>query len=359
MKIPFASKTLDTLPEGTHYDTKCPGLVLNVTKTSRRFGIYIHDPNTQKPKRVALGPWPVFSIDMARDKARELIYAIKRGEQEKPKAKVTLGDLADNYEKALKATGAKDPAAHNRTIDAGCPEWRNRAADSITRAEVEQRHNEIATNPKRGPMAAGRFVKTFRTIYRHADMDCPAARVRIAVSSPRARVADKDEMAAIKAELEKQDPFWRDYFMLLILTGARKSNVAGMRFEDVKAGTWIIPGTESKTGEAIKLPLVPEAVAIIERRRELQGAGFVFPSSGRAGRIDHTWEKWDEIRRAAGAPDLTQHDLRRTLISRLAEAGVSPAVAAKAAGHKSVVTTLKIYTVVRQDQVLDALNKIG
>jgi hypothetical protein len=42
----------------------------------------------------------------------------------------------------------------------------------------------------------------------------------------------------------------------------------------------------------------------------------------------------------------------------LAEAGVNPAIAAKAAGHRNVITTLKVYTSVRQDQVLDALNLI-
>jgi integrase len=201
-------------------------------------------------------------------------------------------------------------------------------------------------------------VKTLRTIYRNADMDSPGTRVRIAASRPRARVADKDELTAIKAELEKQDPYWRDYFMLSILTGARRSNVASMRFEDVRGASWTIPATDAKMGEPITLPLVDEAVAIIEARRAIQETGFLFPSNGRYGYVTHTWEKWDEIRKAAGCPDVRQHDLRRTLISRLAEAGVNPAIAAKAAGHRNVITTLKVYTSVRQDQVLDALNLI-
>ncbi len=40
MKVVFNKVTVESLPEGTHYDTKVPGLVLNVTKNSRRFGIY-------------------------------------------------------------------------------------------------------------------------------------------------------------------------------------------------------------------------------------------------------------------------------------------------------------------------------
>ena len=112
-------------------------------------------------------------------------------------------------------------------------------------------------------------------------------------------------------------------------------------------------------GLAIVLPLVPEAVQIIERRKaELGGKGFVFPSDASKGRVTHTWEKWDEIRRAAGAPDLTQHDLRRTFISKLAEAGVHPSVAAKLAGHRNITTTLKHYTAVNERMMREALAKI-
>lgn len=362
MKVVFNKQSVESLPVGTHHDTKQPGLVLNVTETSRRFGIYVWNPNANGPKkgapvRAAIGPWPAFTVEAAREKARDMIHAIKRGEQEKPRAKKTLGDLGDDHEDRLKAKGAKDPGHPNWVLDEGCPDWRNRAADSITDEEVEKRHNEIAA--ARGPSAAARFVKTLRTVYRKSKVPCPAVNTDIATPIPRAIVADRDQLTAIRAELDKQDPYWRDYFLLSILTGARRSNVAGMRFEDVRSGTWTIPGTESKTGDAIKLPLVPEAIDIIERRREVQKTGFVFPSNGRSGHLTHTWEKWNEVRSAAGCPGVTQHDLRRTLISRLAEAGVNPAIAAKAAGHKNVATTLAIYTFVRQDQVLEALKKLG
>jgi integrase len=343
---------------GSYYDEKQPGLVLTVTpKGAKNWSVYRWDRTAKRPVSKTIGPWPSYNVEQARREAAELVRSIDRGELTKPKGRDTLGDLADRYELSLKATGAKDPAANSRVVDLGCLDWRSRAADGIARQEVEQRHNEIAA--KRGVAAAARFVKSLRTIYRHADLDCPAARVRIAIQRPRARVANKDELSAIRAELERQEPYWRDYFLLSILTGARRGNVQAMRFDQVQGNTWTIPPESAKMGEAIVLPLVPEAVEIIERRRNELGSGFVFPATTRDGHLTHTWEKWDAIRKAAGCPDVRQHDLRRTLISRLAEAGVNPAVAAKAAGHRSVVTTLRVYTVVRQDQVLEALNKIS
>lgn len=354
MKVVFNKVTVESLPEGTHYDTKVPGLVLNVTKNSRRFGIYKWAGNG--PVRKSIGPWPAWTVELARVEARKLIHALDRGDQPEKRSGPKLSKIIDNYEQALKSTGAKHPDHYSVVMLRCCPDWFNRAADSITRQMVEDHHAKIAA--ERGPHSAAQWVKAFRAIYRHADIDCPAARTRIKAPMPRARVASHSEMAAIKTELAKTDPYWRDYFMLSILTGARRDNVASMRFEDVADGSWSIPATESKTHEAIRLPLVPEAIEIIEARRRTLGTGYVFPSDGDLGRLSSTWERWDAIRKAAGCPDLTQHDLRRTMISRLAENGVNPAVAAKAAGHRSVVTTLKTYTVVRQDQVLDALKGI-
>lgn len=371
MKLLFNKSNLDGLNEpGTHHDTKLPGLVINVTKNSKRFGVYRWNPIRKRPERVAIGAWPAWTVEAARRRAQEIIVAMDRGEavNQAPDA-TTLGDLTDRYELALKATGARLFHYVSDIIRLGSNDWRNRAAASITREMVEKRHKEIVDNKDRGVYPAMRWVKAINSVYRHADLPSPAAKVRVTSFKPRARVASADEMARLRAVLEKTDPLWRDFFLISILTGVRRGNIQSMRFEDVmverdakgkiKGATWTIPATDAKMGEPITLPLVPEAIEIIEARRAVQRHGYVFPSDrSKTGYIAQTWDQWDEIRKEAKITGLTQHDLRRTLISRLAEAGVNPAVAAKAAGHRSVVTTLKTYTVVRQDQVLDALNQL-
>lgn len=356
MKFSFNQQSVVSAAIGTHRDTKLPGLVLNVTANSRRFGVYKWSPAEQKPVRISIGPWPAWTVELARSKARELIHAMDRGELTATPAPIKLGALTDRYELALKATGAKGYTYASDVIRTACEDWRGRDATTITREHIEERHNSLAAG--RGPFAAAKFIKVLKVIYKHADLVCPATKVRVKAGRPRSRVATVEEMARVREVLAKTDPYWRDYFMLSILTGARRDNVASMRFEDVANGVWIIPAVDAKLGDPIQLPLVPEAIQIIEARRAVQGSGYVFPSNGTLGRLSSTYERWDGIRKAAGCPDLTQHDLRRTMISRLAEAGVNPAVAAKAAGHRSVVTTLKTYTVVRQDQVLKALNEI-
>src|SRR5208283_583196 len=74
---------------------------------------------------------------------------------------------------------------------------------------------------------------------------------------------------------------FRDYFLLALLTGARRNNVVAVRWADLdlERGEWLIPRT--KNGEPQRVPLVPEAVLILLARQEAaaDGARFVFPAS--------------------------------------------------------------------------------
>lgn len=342
---------------GTYYDEKQQGLVLYVSpQGAKSWGVYKWHPVLKRPISKSVGKWPAYTTEAARLKAREIVHALDRGELDEPKRKETLGDLDDRYALALKATGARLYNYISDVIRLGAEDWRKRPADSITRAMIEERHNLISAT--RGANAAMKFVKGLNTIYKHADMPSPAAKVRVARFQPRDRVASPSELEALQAEIDRRPPLWRDYFNLVILTGARRSNVASMRFEDVRDGVWTIPGDQAKKKKAIVLPLVPEAAAIIEARRAVQRTGYVFPTRSAKGYVAQPWEQWDEIRKAAGVAGITIHDMRRTLLSRMANAGINPAIAAAAAGHSDIKTTLRVYSVVTQASVLEALRKV-
>lgn len=57
-------------------------------------------------------------------------------------------------------------------------------------------------------------------------------------------------------------------------------------------------------------------------------------------------------------PNISSHALRRSFITRCAEAGVNVAVTAKMVGHNDIRTTLDYYTVVREDWQKDELDKL-
>ncbi|MEC8848762.1 MAG: integrase arm-type DNA-binding domain-containing protein [Pseudomonadota bacterium] len=65
-----------------------------------------------------------------------------------------------------------------------------------------------------------------------------------------------------------------------ILTGARSGEVRGARWDeiDLDARLWTIPGERMKAGRTHRVPLTPDAVAMLEALPRMEGCAFVFPA---------------------------------------------------------------------------------
>jgi integrase len=74
------------------------------------------------------------------------------------------------------------------------------------------------------------------------------------------RIVHPDEMEAFFEALKKQDELIRDYVLLSLLKGARRSNVLSMRWDqiDLDLAVWRIPLTKNKESQFV--PLTSAAV---------------------------------------------------------------------------------------------------
>ena len=116
-----------------------------------------------------------------------------------------------------------------------------------------------------------------------------------------------------------------------------------MRWGDLDLGeaVWTVPASDSKNKQPITLPLVSRAVEILNDRQN--GSEYVFPSRGKTGHLVEPKKAWEEIRTAAGLPGLRMHDLRRTLGSWQASAGVSLGIIGKSLGHAHGSRATNVY----------------
>jgi integrase len=127
---------------------------------------------------------------------------------------------------------------------------------------------------------------------------------------------------------------------LLLLTGARRSEAAGLRRAEVSAdgATWTIPSTRTKNGRAHQVPLPPLARGILAGIKPIAGpADFVFTRDGRTaiGNWSSTKLRLDA---AMGEPTPAAwviHDLRRTAATGMAEIGVAPHIVEACLNHVS------------------------
>jgi integrase len=205
----------------------------------------------------------------------------------------------------------------------------------------------------------------------------PCHGVKANRETSRSRFLSPDELGRLLHAVEAEPADLRDFFLVLLFTGARRSNVQAMRWADLDldGGVWRIAAGESKSGEAMSLPLVEDAVKLLRRRkadldalvrraskpadatrltlRQAQHraveqrkaacvAVYVFPGRGASGHLVEPKAAWGRVLKRAGIVKLRIHDLRRTVGSWLAGQGANAFVIQKALGHKSL-TSVGVY----------------
>jgi integrase len=187
----------------------------------------------------------------------------------------------------------------------------------------------------------------------------PADRVRAFKEKPRARFMDGDELPAFFKSLAiEPNRVIRDFFLIALLTGARRSNVQAMAWPQINwnRATWTVPAEQSKNGEELGIVLVPMAMRILETRNASTKSEFVFPGVGKTGHLVEPKSAWRRILKRADIGDLRLHDLRRTLGSWQAATGASLQVIGKSLGHESLEST-KVYSRLKLDSVRESVEK--
>lgn len=244
------------------------------------------------------------------------------------------------------------------------------------------------------------------------DKENPAAGVPKFKVKSRERFLRADELPRFFASVaEEPSEDVRDYVLLSLMTGSRKTNVLSMRWADVnlERAEWRIPDT--KNGDPLTVPLLPQAVDILQDRKPDKPPEFVFPGRGASGHLADAKSGWkrildrDEVQQltlriqAAGTAfewpiikakgprdksrkietlteslararavaaelnidttgarlsDLRRHDLRRTMGSWQAATGASLVVIGKSLGHKDMAST-QIYSRLDIDPVRNAM----
>jgi integrase len=338
-------------------DDDLPGFALRITPGSKAF--IIEKKIYGRARRFTLGRYGDITVEQARKLAQQRIGEIAKGEDpaETRKRKLhgaTFGDLEKLYldrHAIHKKSASNDVGVLNNHLS----QWRTRRLTAITRADVCTRHAELGAAGHR--TGANRMVALIKTMFNLAQDwglhpgPNPATRVKLFKEVKRDRFVKPDELPRLWSALQKEpNPYVRAAFLVGLLTGARRSEVLTMRWQDVdvRQALWTIP--ETKAGRSHVVPLPRPALDEILQLPRLDGNPYVF--CGRWGR-DHlvnVSKPWRRIRKEAKLDDVRIHDLRRTLGSWLVAAGASLPLIGKALNHSQPATTA-IYARLELDPV--------
>lgn len=371
-KINFTKSSLESLANpskgkrGYYYDIKTRGLGISITHSGTKTFIVYRWLNG-KPERITLGRYSDLTIEQARRMTAEVNATIARGEnpndrRRKEREETTLGELFNEYfyrhAKLHKKSWKEDEDQFKRYLT----KWSKRKLSGINRADIQKMHQQVGR--ENGAYAANRLLALLSILFNKAgefglwDKTNPVIGIKKFREQSRDRFLQSDEFPRFFQALgEEPNEDIRDYILLSLLTGARKSNVLAMKWEQINLSRkeWRIPETKNGTPQIITLP--KEALTILKKRQNrLQNHYYVFPGNGKKGHLIDPKRGWQRILARAGIQDLRIHDLRRTLGSWQAKTGASLAIIGKSLNHKSPMTTA-IYARLDLDPVRESVEK--
>jgi integrase len=290
-----------------------------------------------KSAKHTIGPYPAFGLKEARNAAAEVLRAVAEGRSPKQRQ---VGTVAEAVEQFLTRHGKhyrpKPLYEATRRLQLYVVDnWGARKLDSMTRADVRAMLDEIEA-----PIAANRVHSIVRKFFNWAvenDLiaNSPVAGVRAPnPETSRDRILTDEELKAVWRATEKEGHPFGTVLQVLILTGQRRSEVAGMMWSevDLEAGTWTLPRERVKNDRRHEVPLSRQAVAILKRIPRI-GDKYVFTLNGTAPY--NGFKAKERFDGALGIAPWTVHDLRRTAASGMAKLGISLVVIEKVLNHVS------------------------
>ena len=284
------------------------------------------------------------SLSVARKLAADAMHELAQGRdpsEAKKEAKTkaaaarlnTLSNVCEEYFQRengkLRTAKQRERWMHRRVF----PVLGDRQIDSIKRSEIVRLLDKIEDTS--GQRSADVVLQILRRILNWHSLRDDEFRSPIVAgmgrydnhANSRARVLTDPELKAIWRAADGGG--YGSFIRFLLLTTARRAEAAGLRWDEIENGTWVLPAARSKTETEVVRPLSKAALAIVESMPRL--GDHVFGIDGRAlasfTRHKHAFDA------KCGVSNWRLHDLRRTARTLLSRAGVDSDIAERCLGH--------------------------
>jgi integrase len=303
-----------------------------------------------RERRYTIGAVGAWKIAAARLKAKELRRVIDDGgdpigELESQREAPTVKELVERALSEHFARKAADYAKDNERIARAyiLPAMGHLKVADVSFSDTSRLHHKVTEEA--GPYRANRVLSSLSKMMSLAmkwgmRTNNPCQGVEKNREEKRERYLSADELSRLLGALSGfEDRSAANALMLLLLTGARKGEVLGAKWNefDLAAGVWAKPASTTKQRKSHRVPLSPQALELLLAMYEARASDYLFPVRGHA----YLQRQWDVIRRRAGLEDFHVHDLRHSFASILASRGLSLPVIGGLLGHSDVKTTAR------------------
>ena len=152
------------------------------------------------------------------------------------------------------------------------------------------------------------------------------------------------------------DPFTYIFILIGLSTGMRHSEILSLRFENVDFDSQRIYIPKAKAGARYQ-PFLKQLKQPLQIHHKMLGHSndWVFPSKSKTGHRSYMKKQFVRALKLAKLDDkkFTPHCMRHTVITRMLEAGYSPAMVQKMSGHKTIQMVMHYAHI--SDQAIDQM----
>lgn len=365
-----------------YFDEKLPGFGLRVSRNGNKTWIIQTRINKRQVKR-KIGKIEILGYVDAKSQAIDILRKIQKDEDPFEKSSATISNFKQLFAVYMRDHAWKDKKPRSavedqRLIDNHLlPRLKNISPEKLTRQDVmdlkcsvaEPKHRrDVSTRlscpSKRlagGKITANRCLALLKKVMNFAILaphlerqDNPVFGVKSFPEHRKEHFLELEEVDRLRRAIRTsrkqraEKIAVLDAIELLLLTGARKSEINALRWKEVELDRGYLDLQDTKTGHR-KIPLSERAIQILRRRFRHKKHDLVFPS--RTGKTPISLRKpWERLRTAAEiGPENTLHTLRHTFATQAAASGKSAWEIQELLGHKSIQTT-SIYVKIANDQ---------
>ena len=296
-------------------------------------------------RRIKVGDYPALSPAKAREEAADLHAkvhlhgdpAIER-RRNRFEAGKTFEKLVQQYLDYKKdQLRPRSFAEVKRHLEVNAKPLHSLPLASVDQGAIAARLNAVAKN---GAITANRTRASLSAMFVWAMGEGLAAANPVINTNRREektrdRVLSEAELRTIWLSLEDDD--YGVIVKILILTGQRLNEIAGLRWSEIGKGAITLPAERTKNGRPHEVPIAKTVAALLKSRDKVDDRDLIF------GRSAGPFSGWSKAKaaldaRAGALKHWTLHDLRRTAATGMAGIGIQPhvieAVLNHVSGHK-------------------------
>ena len=334
-----------------HWDSQVKGMGLRVTPAGAKAYVLDYFDAAGKRRRVTLARVGEMSLAKARQRAGRELAAIRDGEtdlhqrrqdaREAPTVAEGLDRFFTEYAPARVARGRMSERTVREYRQQAAkylrPALGDRKAADVTRADIDRMVRALPGPTHNRVLAfASRMFRLFEDWGWRPQGANPARGIERAREDARDRVLEPSELAALAAALDGLQgrfPGSVAAIRFAALTGLRIGEILVIRWEHVafETGRLTLPNTKTgRRGHDLPTAALEILVSLPRLNAWPFTSGSDAPLTYRTVRLHFA-----EAAREAGLADVRLHDLRRTVMTSAAAAGVGTHVLRDLLGHKS------------------------